>query len=297
MENHSGKIRLPAWSSRKLARRYKRAAGDRTQQVTDQRTRDFRREQHRIFAGGQRTRRHPRQGPFRRLPADGDRRLQVVARKRAAVPAVALHVLALPGDQRATQRVLGAAVAAEEAMRIGVHGNAFPAAHRGAIGVGDARIELAARRFAGQGQVDRMVRIQRPRMPGVEIGEIGGHQRGIGEAGGFVVLGVTRDRAGLFHRGLQAFLAQVGGAGAALALAEVHGDADAAVAGGFHGFHRAHAHVDVEAAVLAAADLGLVGAERAGAIQQASGKIRQRLQADQAVVGGKIGDCVQWLIL
>ena len=28
-----------------------------------------------------------------------------------------------------------------------------------------------------------------------------------------------------------------------------------------------------------------------------AGKIGQRLQADQAVISGKIGDCVQWLIL
>ena len=106
--------------------------------MADQRTRDFRSEQHRILAGGQRTRRPPRQGALRRLPADGDRCFQVIAGQRAAVPAVTLHVLALPGDQSATQRVLGAAIAAQEPMRVRIHGNAFPAAHRGAIGVGDA---------------------------------------------------------------------------------------------------------------------------------------------------------------
>ena len=69
------------------------------------------------------------------------------------------------------------------------------------------------------------------------------------------------------------------------ALAEVHGDADAAVARGLHRFHRAHAHVDVEPALLAAAHLGLAGAQRLCTVQQALGKPRQRLDTDQAVIG------------
>ena len=91
-------------------------------------------------------------------------------------------------------------------------------------------------------------------------GRPGRHQFRIGEAGGGIVLGVARDRAGLLDGRGEAVLAQVGGAGAALALAEVHGDGDAAVARGFDRFHRAHAHVHLQAGVLGTADLGLVGA-------------------------------------
>jgi hypothetical protein len=91
---------------------------------------------------------------------------------------------------------------------------------------------------------------------------------------------------------------QVGGAGAALALAEVDGDADAAVAGGLDRFHRAQAHIDVQPAVFAAADLGLAGAQLARARQQPLGDAGQALQAFQAVVAAQFGsDRVQCFIL
>src|SRR5262245_3480739 len=57
---------------------------------------------------------------------------------------------------------------------------------------------------------------------------------------------MSRDGASLLDGGVEAVLAQVGGAGAALALAEIDGDGDAAVTRGLDGFHLAHAHVDVE---------------------------------------------------
>ena len=130
-----------------------------------------------------------------------------------------------------------------------------------------------------------MVGFQCPRVPGIQVGEIRRHQRGIGQPCGFVVFGVAGDGAGLLDGGIQAFFAQVGGAGAALALAEIHGHTDATVTGGFHGLHRAHAHVDVQAALFAATDLGLGGAQRLGTVQQPLGKPGQRLQTDQAVIG------------
>ena len=79
-----------------------------------------------------------------------------------------------------------------------------------------------------------MVGFQRPRMPGIEIGEAPGrrqprHQAGIGQAGSRIVLGEPRNCAGLLDSRVQAVLAQVGRAGAALALAEIHGDRDAAI--------------------------------------------------------------------
>ena len=124
-----------------------------------------------------------------------------------------------------------------------------------------------------------------------------GHQRRIGQARGRIVLGIARDRAGLLDRRVEAVLAQVRGAGAALALAEIDSDGDAAVAGRLDGFHRAHAHVDVETVLLAAADLGLAGAACAAAVQQLLRGAGQVVEAGVAVVGGERDDCVQWLIL
>jgi hypothetical protein len=112
-------------------------------------------------------------------------------------------------------------------------------------------------------------------MPAVELAQRGRHQSGVGQAGGRIFLGMAGDRAGLRHRRLQAVLAQVGGAGAALARAEVDGDGDAAVAGGLDRFHLAHAHVDGKPAVLVAADLGLAGTGGAGCGQQLLGDTRR----------------------
>ena len=140
----------------------------------------------------------------------------------------------------------------------------------------------------------------------VEVGKpaIGGqrrHQFRVGEPRGRIVLGEARDRAGLFDGRIQALLAQVRGAGAALALAEIDGDGDTAIAGRFDRLHRAHAHVDVEAVFLAAADLGLARAARAAAVDQLLRDTGQVVQPGIAVgshvPGGGRSHCVQWLIL
>src|SRR3546814_13434196 len=100
-----------------------------------------------------------------------------------AVPAVALHRLALTGDQRAADAVQGVAVAADEAVRVGVDAQRLAAADRSAVGIADLRVAVAAGGFAGQREVDRAVRVQRPRVPAVEFAQVGRHQRGVGPAG------------------------------------------------------------------------------------------------------------------
>ena len=185
--------------------------------------------------------------------------------------------------------MLGLALAADESVAVGVHRQALPAAQRGAIGIGHAAVGLAPGRLAGQGQVDRLVGVQPPRVPGVQVREAAvgrrlRHQSGIGQAGGRIILGVAGDRTGLLDRGFQARLVQVGGAGAALALAEVNGHGDATVAGGFNRLHLAHAHRHVQPALLAATHLGLAGAQRLRPRQQALRNLRQPVQPLAAVV-------------
>ncbi|MNI61898.1 hypothetical protein D3C73_1171900 [compost metagenome] len=107
------------------------------------------------------------------------------------------------------------------------------------------------------------------------------------------------DRAGLLDGGQQAGLMQVGGAGTALALAEVDGHGNAAVTGGLHGLDLAETDIDLQPAVFAAADLGLAGAQRAGTLQQLLGDVGQPFQPGRAVVadGNFRGDHVQCFIL
>ena len=268
--------------------------------MPDQRTRHLRGEQHRHLAGRQLPRIEPFQRALRRLAADRIGLFQVGRCQRHAVPAVALHGIALAGDQRAADAVRSAALAAEEAVRIGIHADRGIGIDRRAVGIADPRIAVATGLFAGQGQVDGALRIDVPRMPAVELALGGGHQLGIGQPGGGIVLGESGDRAGLGDRRREAVLAQVGGAGAALALAEIDRHRDAAVAGGFDRLHLAHAHVDRKPAVLVAADFGLAGAGGARLLEQALGHAGQPLQARVAVVGdgGDIdGWAVQWIIL
>ncbi|KAG1535686.1 hypothetical protein G6F50_015244 [Rhizopus delemar] len=127
--------------------------------------------------------------------------------------------------------MVGSALAADEAMRIGIDRYALHARHRGTVGIADACIGPATGLLAGQGQVHRLVSLQRPGVPAVQVGEVAGHQRRLGKPGSRVVLGVPGDRAGLLDRGRQAGLVQVAGAGAALALAEIDRHRDAAVTG------------------------------------------------------------------
>src|SRR5690606_40860241 len=67
------------------------------------------------------------------------------------------------------------------------------------------------------------------------------------------------------------------------ALADVHGDGEAAVAAGFDRLRLAQAHVHVEPALLAATDLGLAGAQRAAAVEQARGDIGEAIEVGVAV--------------
>src|ERR1700741_1718632 len=93
------------------------------------------------------------------------------------------------------------------------------------------------------------------------------------------------DRAGLLDGGVQAVLAQVGRARAALALAEVDGDGDAAVARGLDGLDFAHAYVDVETRLLRAGHFGLAGPARTAALEQALGDVGKAVEPGRAVVG------------
>ena len=277
-----------------------RAAADRADIGADQRTRHFRREQYRHLAGRQLPRLHPRQRALGGLAADGLGRLQVRLRQRDVVPMVALHAIAGSGDQRATDAVGGAALGAEEPVRVGVHADAGVGVGGRTVRIGDARVHVAAGGLAGQRGVDRARGVERARVPLVELADVARHQRRIRKARGGIFLGVARDRAGLGHGGGKAVLAQVGGAGTALALAEVHGHRDPAIAGRLHGFDLAHAHVDRKPGVLVAGDVGLAGARGARPVEHAGGDVGQALDALRAVVdeggcGG--GNDVQWLIL
>src|SRR5690606_20043514 len=95
-----------------------------------------------------------RHGALGGLAAHLRRRLEVVGRKRAGVPVVALHAIAAAGDQRGRDRVVGATLGTQETVAVGVNRHAVARVHRGAVGIADAGIGLAAGGLGLQGQGD-----------------------------------------------------------------------------------------------------------------------------------------------
>ena len=149
-------------------------------------------------------------------------------------------------------------------MRIAVHAHAAMAADARAFGIGDARIDGAARGLAFARGFHRLFRRQVPGMIEIEIGNVARQLFGIGEARAFVFGGVARDVAGLFDGFGHGARRQVGGAGRALALAEVHRDAHAAIALVFDGLDFAQPDRGRQALLQADIGFGLGGAQLAG---------------------------------
>src|SRR5690606_30287882 len=114
---------------------------------------------HRVLAGLHRPWRQARDGALGGAAPDHGGRFQVLRRQRAAVPVVALHAVALAGDQRQAEVVVAAALGAEEAVAVGVDRQAFAGADVGALGIADARIGLAAGGLGLAGQGDRRFRV------------------------------------------------------------------------------------------------------------------------------------------
>jgi hypothetical protein len=160
--------------------------------------------------------------------------------------------------------MLRGVLATDEAMRVGVDLERAAAADAGAFAVGDTG-DFEPGGLAALRQQHGVLHAQRPRMPQVEVGKLRGHQRGIGQSGGRIGLGMPRDGAGVLQRRSDRRGLQISRAGAALALTEIHGEAEAAITRVLDGFHLAHAHIDVESGLHAGADCGRTGASAARA--------------------------------
>jgi hypothetical protein len=206
-------------------------------------------------------------GAGRGLGADRLGRGEVGRRARRVVPVVALHAGVVLGQHRAGQAVARRAARADEAERVAEHAHRRVAVERGALGVVDARIG-ARRVLATLGERDGLLGLDRPRVPEVERAVerrgVAREQRRVRQARVRVLAGVARDgERGLDGRA-QRTRREVGGRGRALALAEVHGHRQAAVALELERLDLAQAHRDVEAGGVAGRGLDCAGAEAAG---------------------------------
>ena len=245
------------------------AAADGGGEMADETARDFRHEQHRRAPGGQLARVQPRDGATGTLAADRLGIFQLPPVARAAVPIIALHVLARTREHHAAQGMRRRRVAADEAVGIAVNVQALMGADRATFRIVDARIERQRRRLAGLGEFDGLVRRDGPGKGEIEVGRRMGHQSGFRETRTGVFGRESRDAAGLGHGVAHRFQGEIRGAGRPLAPAEIHRDPHAAVTLVFQGFHFAESHADRKTSILTDRGFCLGRASRAGILQSA----------------------------
>ncbi|MNF39855.1 hypothetical protein D3C84_208480 [compost metagenome] len=218
------------------------AAGNRRQQVAEQPGGQLGGEQHRHLAGRHRPCTEATDRALGGAPTDRLATGQLAADATDVVPVVALHLPLALGDHHAAQAVPAGGVAADEAVAVAVHPAAQVGIEGGAVGLGHPRVRGEGRRLAGQRLLDGLFRRDRPRMIEIQIRQLAGHQRRIGKACAVILGGMPGDGQRRRHGLADRLRALRRGARRALALAEIEGDAEAAVAVELHRLHLALAH-------------------------------------------------------
>ncbi len=176
-----------------------------------------------------------------------------------------------------------AALAADEAVRVGIHRHALSGLHAGTIGIGNARVR-APGILDSNAQFDRDSCIDIPRVPQVQIRKYGGHACRIGESSGRVGLRVAGDGAGLIKRGLDRIGVEIGRTGRTLALAKVHSQPEATVTRMLDRLHLTEPHIHAQPGFDAGGNLSLTGAGGACATNHVFGQSGQTIHVTLAVI-------------
>ena len=108
---------------------------------------------------------------------------------------------------------------------------------RGAVGVLDPLIGSKSRSLTAQGLLDGLFRRDRPGVVKIQLGQLAGHQCGIGQAGTLIFRGMFGNRQGGRDRFADRRLTTCRSAGRALALPHIQRDAKTLVAVEFDCFH------------------------------------------------------------
>jgi hypothetical protein len=135
-------------------------------------------------------------------------------------------------------------VATHETETVGRHELRLLRRDRRALGIADQRAGGEGGLLATPRRLDRVFHGQRPRMVQIQIGAVAGQQRGVGQPGAIVRGGEAGDGERRLDGLAQGLRREIGGAGVALALAAIDGDADALVAVELDGLDFIAAHAD-----------------------------------------------------
>ncbi len=243
--------------------------------MTDEAARDFGREQHRIASGLDRLRPEPRHRAASRFRTDARGICEIVDRSARAVVVVALHAVAVVGDDSATDAVARCDVAAEKAVAVSIHATDALRAHRSAVGILDAAVVAARGRLRGLRHRLCVGHRSGPRMVEIQVGKDPRHERSVGEPVIRIFFGESRDVACRLNGCRDRRGRRVRRARRSFALAEVDRDAEAAVAIELHRFEFAKAHADRKAGIFACRHFGGIRAVLARALENVG---YQRLQ-------------------
>src|SRR5450830_816409 len=178
---------------------------------------------------------------------------QLVGAALRAVPGVALHVGVLAGqrrDGRHRQAVARTGIATAKTVGVGTEKMRLLGRHASPLAVGDAPAGGQGGGLAGLGQADGLLGIQRPGVEQVQVGLGGGNVGLIRQAGTRVFGGEAGNVVGGLHGLQNGTFREIGGAGIAPAVPQVHGHPQRLVAVAFDVFKLALAHTHTEPAAL-----------------------------------------------
>ena len=156
--------------------------------------------------------------------ADGFGAVQIGGAACQVIPIIALHTTFIGGHHTARNAVAAALLVRQKAVAVAIHILVMAGLYTGTFGILNAGVGRLRRGFALARQVHRFSHRQRPRMIRIGIAQIGGHQRGIGQPGIFVLRGVASDIGRCRYGVLQRLRRKIGGTGAPLGLAHIHSD-------------------------------------------------------------------------
>ena len=157
---------------------------------------------------------------------------------------LALHILALLGNECTAQGMTGAGKAGKKTMRIPIDAHAAMGAERGTFRVGEALVEGQPGRLAIARDRHGLLGLQIPGMIQIEIGNRARHGTLIGEPRAVIARRVARNGAGFGHGALDCCRAQIGSAGRTLALSEIDRDGHAPIPVVLDGIDVAESHGD-----------------------------------------------------
>ena len=164
----------------------------------------------------------------------------------------------------------------QHAVAVAEHLDAVVAVEAAAFGISNAFVRRQRSLLGARRQLDAALGVQLGRVEQIEIRRLERQQIFLRRAGAGIFRGVARDVQRRLYGAGDGVRTEIGGRGAAFALAVIHGDAQRAIAVELDVFHLAEAGADADAGRFGDRDFRRVGTG-AGQLQRLRNGLFQRL--------------------